>query len=404
MEPQEHVLALLHDEPPQPAVAKLNALSDSAWQPVIRAAETLGVAPLLLGRADRLQIDLPLGVRQRMTQILQAHTARNLRLLREFSQLARALDEHDIAFLPMKGAQLCTSLYENIGERPIWDIDILVRLEQMQEALEVIEVSGYRSSRPFDLDLEVRSYHHVPVFVKRDAPPVEVHWTLLNPRFQNGLTWQELWGRSVLEKVGEVEAHVLAPADLLVYLCAHVAYQHMYIDGLRSLYDIKLLLQKHAGSLDWGAITARARTWGLGNSVYLSLRMTDELLRCAVPASAWPVLRPAEFSEGLLAAARARVLEHSGRSPVVSAVWARRSMLQRLGGLWGRVLVPRAVLAGRYHLRPDSSKVYLYYFVRAWDLARVHGRDLLDLLLGRRSKRQLALRESELIAYLQWWQ
>jgi hypothetical protein len=77
---------------------------------------------------------------------------------------------------------------------------------------------------------------------------------------------------------------------------------------------------------------------------------------------------------------------------------------QRLGGLWGRILVPRAVLAGRYHLQPDSRKVNLFYFVRAWDLVRVHGRDLLDLLLGRRSKRQLALRESELIAYLKWWQ
>ena len=359
---------------------------------------------MLLGRADLLPIDLPMDIRQRMTQILQVHTARNLRLLREFSQLARALAEREIIFLPIKGVQLCTSLYGNIGERPIWDIDLLVRLEQMREALQVIEASGYHSSRPFDLDLEVRSYHHVPVYLKRNAPPVEIHWTLLNPRFQNGLTWQELWGRSVLEKVGEVEAHVLSPADLLVYLCAHVAYQHIYIDALRSLYDIKLLLQKHADELDWGAITARARTWGLGNSVYLSLRLTDELLGCLVPESAWPVLRPVEFREGLLEAAKGRVLEHSDQSPVVSAVWARRNVWQRVGGLWGRIMVPRSVLAGRYHLPPNSKKVNLYYFVRAWDLARVHGRDLLDLLFGRRSKRQMALRESELIAYLKWWQ
>jgi len=65
-------------------------------------------------------------------------------------------------------------------------------------------------------------------------------------------------------------------------------------------------------------------------------------------------------------------------------------------------MVPRSVLAGRYHLQPDSWKVNLYYLVRAWDLLNVHGRDLLDLLLGRRGKREVALRESELIAYLNW--
>jgi hypothetical protein len=402
-EAQEHVLALLQEEPPQAAITVLTALNDSVWRKVIDAAESLGVAPLLLGRADTLGLDMPIEIRRELTGILQTHTARNLGLLREFDLLARALVEGEIAFIPVKGVHLCTALYENIGERPIWDIDVLVRLEQMREALKVIEATGYRASRPFDLDLEVRNYHHVPVFLKRDAPPLEIHWTLLNPRFQNGLNWQELWERSVVEQVGEANAHVLSTDDLLVYLCAHVAYQHVYIDALRSLYDIKLLVEKRAGDLDWGAITARAQTWGLANSMYLSLRLTDELLGCRVPESAWPALLPADFTEGLLEAARRRVLEHSDRSPVVSAVWSRRSFWQRVRGLWGRLMVPRAVLAGRYHLPPDSKRVNLYYFVRAWDLLRVHGPDLLDLLLGRRSQRQLALRESDLVAYLKWW-
>ena len=249
----------------------------------------------------------------------------------------------------------------------------------------------------------MRSYHHVPVLVKRDAPPLEIHWTLLNPRFQNGLNWQELWGRSVVERVGGAEAHVLSTPDLLVYLCAHVAYQHIYIDALRSLYDIKLLIHKRAGELDWAAVTAWACTRGLGNSLYLSLRLTDELLGCDVPDSAWPVLRPAEFSEGLVAAARRRVLEHPDRSPVISAVWSRRSVFQRLRGLWERIMLPRAVLAGRYHLSPGSSKISLYYLVRVHDLLREHGRDLRDLVLGRARREEWAQRESELIAYLKWW-
>ena len=343
-----------------------------------------------------------------MLAIVQTHTARNMRMLSEFHGLAVALQERGLPFLPVKGVHLCTSLYENIGERAIWDIDLLVRLEQIRAVIDVVEQIGYKTSRPFDLDLEVRSYHHVPPFLKRGAPPLEIHWTLLNPRFQNGLNWEELWGRSVVERLAEVEAHVLSPEDLLVYLCAHVAYQHLYIDALRSLYDIKLLIHKHAGDMNWGAITARAQTWGLGKSVYMSLRLTDQLLGCEVPETAWQALRPADFREGLLEAASRRVLEHSDRSPVVSAVWSRRSLLQRLGGLWGRLMVPRSVLAGRYHLQPDSWKVNLYYLVRAWDLLRVHGRDLVDLLFGRQEQtgsgaaRERVDRLSQLVAVARW--
>ena len=136
---QEHVLSLLRDESPLAAVAGLNALEDFVWQQVIRAAETLGVAPLLLGHADKLGLNLSDEIRRHLNRILQAHTARNLRLLHEFSLLARALNGRGIAFMPVKGVHLCTSLYENIGERAIWDIDLLVQLEQMREALEVVE-------------------------------------------------------------------------------------------------------------------------------------------------------------------------------------------------------------------------------------------------------------------------
>jgi hypothetical protein len=401
---QQYVLTLLRGEPTAQALARLVALDEDRWRELVAAAEALGVGPLLLGRAEQLQIPLQPRVRAQLRGILQTHTARNLNMLGQFNVLARALQEQGVDFMPMKGMHLCTGLYENIGERATWDIDLLVPLGDIRRALTVIEKAGYRASRPFDLDLEVRNYHHVPAYVKRGAPPLEIHWTLLNPRFQNGLSWQELWERSVPARVGEADVRVFSPEDLLIYLCAHVAYQHLYIDALRSLYDIKLLVHKHAGDLDWGAMTARARTWGLGKSVYMSLRLTDQLLDCDVPDSAWSVLRPADFTEGLLGAASRRVLEHSDRSPVVSAVWSKRSLLERLSGLWGRLLVPRSVLAGRYHLQPDSWKVSLYYFVRAWDLLRVHGRDLADLLLGRKSKREAALRESELIAYLKWWE
>ncbi len=73
---QEHVLSLLQSESPPDAITRLNALDVAAWQQVIGAAESLGVAPLLMGRAAGLNVSPPEAIQKQLTQILQSHTAR----------------------------------------------------------------------------------------------------------------------------------------------------------------------------------------------------------------------------------------------------------------------------------------------------------------------------------------
>lgn len=398
------VLALLQTELPDQLRARLNSLNAGDWPEIIQAADRLGVAPLLFSGIRRLRIDIPAAVVEQLRKILTDNTARNLRLLSEFERLAVALQAGRVPLMPLKGVYLCSNLYANIGERPIWDIDLLVHKQDLGGAVGAIEGIGYHAARPYDLELECRNYHHLPVYLKAGAAPLEIHWTLLNPRFRQQLNLKEVWDRSVPERVGPASVQAMAASDLLTYLCAHVAYQHVYMDSVRSLYDIKLVVQRFADRLDWDLVAGRARACGLLNSVYLSLRLTDETLACALPESAWQVLRPEIFDERLVQAALTRILENTATSPVMNAVWAKQDGLQRLKGLWDRIVLPRSILAGRYGLPPDSRLVYLYYFVRLWDLLRLHGRNLLDLSLGGTQKRQRAERDSELVAYLGWWQ
>jgi hypothetical protein len=397
-------LALLRDKLTDQLHARLNALHAGDWPEIIQAADRLGVAPLLFSGIRRLRLDVPAAVSEQLHKILTDNTARNLRFLAEFDGLAAALQAEDIPFMPLKGVYLCSNLYENIGERPIWDIDLIVHKPHLMRAVQAIEGAGYRASRPYDLELECRNYHHLPVYLKAGAAPVEIHWTLLNPRFRHSLDLKEAWGRSIPARVGGATVQVLSAGDLLIYLCAHVAYQHVYMDAVRALYDIKLVVQRFADDLGWDAIARRARAWDLLNSVYLSLRLTAETLGSPLPESTWQALRPDVFSERLVQAGLTRILENTDTSPVMNAVWAKQNALQRLKGLWDRIFVPPSILAGRYGLPPDSRRVYLFYFVRLRDLLRIHGRNLLDLWLGGKQKTDRARRDGELVAYLGWWQ
>ena len=108
------VFSLLQDDLTAAAMRRLRALDEKAWGEVVSASEALLVAPVLLGRAEKLNLELPLPIRSRLLEIVRTHTARNLRLLQEFQVIASVLQEQSVDFMPIKGVHLCTSLYANI--------------------------------------------------------------------------------------------------------------------------------------------------------------------------------------------------------------------------------------------------------------------------------------------------
>jgi hypothetical protein len=401
---QQLLVSLLQERPAQADLSQLNALADFGWRELISFADEMGLGSLLLGRSQSLQLQVPGAIGEKLLERLRGNTARNLRILAEFGTLAGALQREGVSFMPLKGVYLCSNIYDSPGERLIWDIDLIVAPDEMRRALAVVASTGYRPSRKYDLDLEIKIHQHVPAYIKAGAAPLEVHWTLLEPRFENGLRWPDLWDRSVPARMGEVTARVLSPVDLVIYLCAHAAYHHVYAASLRSLYDIKLVIERFSAELDWALLGNRAQDCGLLNSVYLSLRLTKDLLGCNVAEAELRALRPPEFSPALQSAAHARMFDEVATSPVVNAVWARHGVRQRIRGLWDRIAVPPSDLARTYRLPPDSRRLRFYYLIRFRDMAVKHAGELLSLFLGRRQQKDLAQLDAKLLAYLRWWE
>jgi len=401
---QQIVLFCLRDTLTEEIRSELMSMKESDWREVIKAANKLGVTPLIATNTQRHEIRVPLQISESLQKSLKNNTARNLGLLAEFQKLAKVLQARNIPLIPLKGVYLSSNLYKNIGERLISDIDLLVPFANLRDAVDAIESgTDYRPSRPYDLEAEQKRLHHLPAYIKPNAPPLEIHWTLLTPGFQTQLDLQGLWERAIPAKINGTDVLVLSPNDLLIHLCAHVAYQHMFVGALRPLYDIKLTLDRFSDRLDWVVIKRHADEWKLLNSVYLALRLTDDLLDCVIPDSAWQSLRPVDFNETLLDAARTRIFEHLDIPPTLTTVWTRQTFFQRLTGSWSRIAVPPAMLADMYKLHPKSKLVYLYYFVRAKDLFVIHGHNVINLLLGNKKQMEFALHDSELVSYLKWW-
>ncbi len=398
---QEKVLFCLRDPSPDAVQDLLTQLTDKQWGELVNTARKQGLAPLLYSRLQQLGVSVPPTVNGSLQAAFHNNAARNFNLLHEHEKLIEALDAHKIPVITLKGIYLAACIYPNIGERVMNDIDLLVPSDDLSRAVQVIELGGYRSRRKYDFEHEKQLNHHLPPYFKTKASMLEIHWNILPARSRYRIDLDGIWDRSLPVKIGESEARTLCPEDLLLHLCAHTAY-HLYRDGPRSLYDIKIVLTHFETQLDWRIVSTRAREWGLVNSVYLTLRLACSLLEHDLPAHVWQTLHPGVFDEELINAAKMKIFREQTLSHRLTSVWKGETLDKRLLGAWKRLALPPKILAGKYNLPPESKRVHLYYLIRAKDLFMLHSRNLVSLLLGRKQESDILSNDGSLIDFLDW--
>jgi len=108
---------------------------------------------------------------------------------------------------------------------------------------------GYHTSRDFQPETEFAIPYHLLPFNKEGAPPVEVHWMIVPPASRFPVAQDCLWQRSGPATVAGAQVRSLCPG-------------------------------RFRETLDWEQLRERPAEWRAARCLYLSLRLTVELL-CA---------------------------------------------------------------------------------------------------------------------------
>jgi hypothetical protein len=199
---------------------------------------------------------------------------------------------------------------------------------------------------------------------------------------------------------------VLSPEDLLLHLCLHTSFDHKFLLGLRACWDILETLQHHRSDIDWEQVERRAREWGVGKYVYLTLHVAKELVGAAVSVEALASLKPRGFHPRLIRWAIAEILASRTAAVSVSPRLAQMSETTRVrekASLLVKSAFPSPKAMGRMYPGPGDSKwVYFYYPVRWRDLLMRYRRSAWQLV--RRDEEVMALveRERERTALMDW--
>jgi hypothetical protein len=312
--------------------------------------------------------------------------ASNLHLYHELSKRLQVLKDASIPVVVLKGAHLAEIVYGHIGLRPMSDVDLLVRKKDLSRAQKGLMDAGYSpSSNQINLDLQ---------------------WNIESSADYLGIDMEKVWERTQPASIAGVEVLALSPEDLLLHLCLHLSYQHLFQPaGVRWLCDIKQTIVHCKDKIKWDQVCTLADEWGVGNSVYLTLLFVRDLLDAKIPEDVIANLTSNESYHQVKEWALGEIFQVEGGpaiSPFFSQLWKPGSFLEKTSLLRKLLLPPPEIISQDYPAPFGSIRNYLYYAVRFAEHARRYARASWLILKKDEEMTQLVRRQNRNIAMREW--
>jgi len=403
-DPASILLTCLEYTSPADKAERLAPVSAEDWRRVAELAQQHGVAQLLYHLTKSMNTTIPVELAGELKQKYLHNALRNMGLYQDLRKLLNLFQEKDIPVITLKGAYLAEAVYGNIALRTMSDVDLLVkendlpRVEQELLALGCVPMDSNR--------LITQDNHHFGYQLPESGLHLEIHWILFTCKKPFQVDADGLWNRSQPVTLARTTARVLGPEDLLLHLCQHTA-KHTYEMRMRMLCDIGELVRQRESELNWQRIGTRAREWGTLRSLYVILRLAQELLAVPVPADWLASLRPDRFEEGYFALARQRILaggtvNSMANLKTVAQLWKPIGLGSKLELIRQRLLPPRETLSLAYPAPANSWRIFLYYPMHWKDVLARRGAAFWQLARGNPKALDLAQHTNQVTRLRDW--
>jgi len=397
------LIKCLQIESAEKKIYRLKNFSDSEWLQIFNQAKGYGVTSLLYWQLNRFALinSIPEHIFQSIHQDYLKVASHNLLFFHELGKILEAFSHSGIPAIVLKGAYLSQQVYENIAVRTMGDLDLLVKIHDMEKTTHILQDLGFSPAWRFKIDQAIQKHLHIPPFYNPNGGVVEIHWSIVTPTSRAKVDLDGLWERAEPLSLKGVEALSLSNEDLLLHLCLHFC-QHEFRLSIKHLYDIALALDIHK-DLDWKQFKLRSIEWGINKCTYLTMRLANQILNAPIPHAILNELAPENINPEIEELARQRILQPTIENlvhPDMAGMWSASSLRDKMSLAFNLLFPYPEYIAKRYDLHPDSNKVYLYYLVRIFDLIRQYGRQAWMMARGDRSLRTIARQETAISDWL----
>lgn len=248
-----------------PPAALPGILGNPERQGVLR---DLRLLPYLWRRLDRAGLTgkLPGPLARAWRASAQANLARNLWYLDLLEDVSLTLDRQGLAWAPLKGLALMVGGVYHPMERPVSDLDLLVRSAEFPAVVACLQRAGFQPTGPFR-----RGDHCLPL--ARDGCNLGLHRELL-PSRRYGFGQTDEAENGLLLTHGRPDS-AEAAAALLFSLAGHFVYSHACCGALQ-LLDLLRTGPQLAARADPLVFQRLMETAGMARGCTALLRILDD--------------------------------------------------------------------------------------------------------------------------------
>ncbi|MGM0582873.1 MAG: nucleotidyltransferase family protein [Bacteroidota bacterium] len=200
-----------------------------------------------------------------LNKIKKELLVRDILLRGQINKLIKLLYRHNVKIIPIKGASLIYTYYNQDQIRFFGDIDIFIAPEKVTEMLEIIKASGYHTKH-ITLIQSTLKYKSKFDLINDNSKmlPIDVHTSLINKKFfsyNKGIFSSEILSRTQVIAMENTEVMRLNPIDEWLYLAQHFVLHHK-MSGIKWLYDLYIIQSKFSNQ-DLSILVWRAKRYQL---------------------------------------------------------------------------------------------------------------------------------------------
>lgn len=299
--PSSHFFSLLalcaraHGHSPQAVRLREHAQALPAWDGLPAQAEAHGLVPLLSTHVQAAGITIPPTIKAEILGYYMQHAHATRVRMQVLSDILAYFQKAGIEVLVLKGAALAHLVYAQPVLRPMRDLDILVRAEDVYRAYALLPEIGF-TPPPGASDGLGPDHHHLTA-IKRVAEgfsvSVEVHHALhLNER-GDPLRFDAYAPTAQSFTLGDLTARTLGREETLWHIYRHTFCMPVTYEPLRLIWvaDLISLVEAWVDTMDWERVRRQYRAaWNILPLLHgLSPWPHEVLERLKLPVEQLPV-------------------------------------------------------------------------------------------------------------------
>ena len=345
------------------------------WEYFLREARENGISAVVYSKLNEIRKDcpyIPSFVFKKLKKVYYLNATQNSLIFEELGKVLEILSKAGLQVIVLKGAVLAEKIYRNLALRPMMDVDLLVKKEDLFFFDKQMKILGYRPSDISVNDIDLTSTYLTTIDYRSlspNSPSFHVHWHFVNSTIPNesyikNIKIEDIWQNAENTKIAGAETLVMAPHHLLIHLSEHALRVTHSLSKLSLLCDISESVNFYQGRLDWDRLIDDSLKFNLSQMVYISLYFASRFLETKIPEYVLLKLRPERLSLGekIFMNSISKNKRFSGMS--YSVHLSMNNGLYKKIKFLGKTLFPPAQFMAQKNYIPRSKLSYIHYIRR----------------------------------------